>query len=170
MSWQTEMTTIVRYLIYDFSDTPTYTDQKIQTAIVVAAQMTLQDIGFSKVYNISVPNSSISPDPTTTDDKDDAFINLVSLKTACLIDTWQLRAKLPVAGISIRSGPESVDTRGVLTAYQYLKENGACKAFEQAKWEYEAGNLCPGRIILGPFIGENVDTNLQYQNYQRYRI
>ena len=42
--------------------------------------MTLQDIGFSKVYNISVPNSSISPDPTTTDDKDDAFINLVSLK------------------------------------------------------------------------------------------
>lgn len=158
MSWQTEMTTIIRYLIYDFSDTPTYNDTKIQQAIVVAAQMTLQDITFSTVYNISVPSVSISPDPTEGT-KDDAFINLVCLKTACLIDNWELRAKLPTAGISMRSGPESIDTRGVLAAYQYLQQNGACKAFEQAKWEFEVGNMCPGQAILGPFTGENVNVD-----------
>ena len=35
MSWQTEMTTIVRYLIYDFSDTPTYTDQKYKQLLLL---------------------------------------------------------------------------------------------------------------------------------------
>jgi len=169
MSWQTEMTTIVRYLINDFDSPQTYSDGKIQTAIAISAQLTLEDITFTRVYNIEVGATGISPDPTDGT-KDNAFINLVSLKTACLIDNWAFRAKLPVAGISIRTGPEAIDTRGVLGAYQYLKENGACKAYEEAKWEYEAGNMTPGRAILAPFVGDNVNTDLYDTGTGRARI
>lgn len=167
MSWQIEMTTIVRYLINDFDSPQTYTDSKIQTAITIAAQLTLEDITFPKVYNIDVGATGISPDPTDAT-RDNGFINLVSLKTACLVDNWTLRAKLPTAGVFIKTGPESIDTRGVLSAYQYLKEKGACQAFEEARWEYRAGNMSPGRAILAPFVGDNVNPNFNMYIPNRY--
>lgn len=158
MSWQTEMTTLLRYLIYDFGDTQTYTDGKLQTAISVAAQLMQQDITFSQVYTVDISGPTITPDPTSST-RDDAFINLTTMRAACLIDDWTLRANLPTAGIVIRSGPEAIDTKGMLASYQYLKENGYCKAFEKAKKEFIFGNLCPGRAILGPFVGDNVNTD-----------
>jgi hypothetical protein len=158
MAWQTEITTIVRYLINDFESPQTYTDAKLQTAVVIASHLMLEDISFPRVYNIDIGATGISPDPTS-DTRDNAFINLAALKAACLVDNWAFRSKLPTAGIAIRTGPESIDTRGVLAAYQFLQQNGACKAFEQAKWEYESGNMTPGRAILAPFVGDNVNTD-----------
>lgn len=171
MSWQTEMTTLLRFLVYDLDDVPTYTDEKLQQAITVAAQLLQNEINFRQAYTVNIGGPTISPDPTDSSLlRDDSFINLVTMKAACLIDDWTLRVKLPTAGISMRSGPEALDTRGVASVYQYLKDNGYCKAFEEAKKEYVFGNNCPGRAILGPFVGDNVNTDLMQFTPFRARI
>ena len=76
MAWQSEMTTIVRHLINDtdISD-PTFTNSRLETSILVAAQLMNNEINFGKVYTIDVDGCSLSPDPTV-ETKDNAFINL----------------------------------------------------------------------------------------------
>jgi hypothetical protein len=167
MAWETEMITIVRYLIYDFATPYTYSDDRLETAISIAAQLLLEEVDFKNDYLVDISIPDIVPDPTDGD-KDNAFINLCCLKTACLIDNWSLRSKVGTVGVAVKSGPDSVDTRGAAQAYQYLYENGACKTFEEAKWEFKAGNLTPGRAILAPFVGENVDSfNYSYNPRDR---
>lgn len=166
MAWQDEMVLMVRYLINDVDSPYTNTDAKLEKLITVAAQQTLNDIEFKQTYTVDISTPDITPDPTDGD-KDNAFINLVSLKAACLYDNWSFRSKLGVAGISVRSGADSVSTNGQLSGYQWILQNGPCKAFEQAKWEFEAGNLTPGRAILGPFAGWNIDTDGPSENRGR---
>lgn len=157
MAWQSEMTTIVRFLINDI-DATTYTDGRIQQAICLAAQLTKEDVRFPNDYTVSVSGVTISPDPTDGT-RDNAFVNLVSLKTACLIDQWSFRVKAATAGVRIKSGVDEVDTKGQLDGYKALIKDGICAEYAKAKWEYEAGNLTPGLAILGPFAGDNVDTS-----------
>ncbi len=157
MSWQTVMTSMVRYLIGDIEAPYTYSDNRLQTTIVVAANLANMEVTFPNTYTIDVPNTGISPDPTTLNDQ--AFINLVSLKTACFIDNSTFRTKAAQAGMVVKTGTHSIDTKGQLDGYKYLLEKGACKAYEEAKWDYELGNSVPGRAILGPFSGINIDTD-----------
>ncbi len=156
MAWQTEMVLILRYFINDLGSPPVYTDERLQTLLAIAGQYVQFDLGFPQ-YTIDISVPSITPDPC--DAKDKAFINLVVLKAACLLDGWGLREKLATSGISVKSGPDTVSTGGQLSGYQWLLKNGACKGYDDAKWEYQAGNLSPGAAILGPFAGWNVDTD-----------
>jgi hypothetical protein len=158
MSWQTEMTTMLRVVINDIVAPYTYTDERLQQVIVVAAQLMLNDISFPVNYSIDIENIDISPDPTDAT-RDDAFINLGVLKSGCFMDSSLFRTKAASAGILVKTGPHTVDTKGVIDAYKVLLEKGLCKAYDDAKWEYEAGNLSPGRAILGPFAGINIDTS-----------
>lgn len=156
MSWQSTMTTMVRFLINDVVSPYTYSDERIQQAIVVSARLVLQEIEFDNDYVIDVTNITITPDPT--DVNDTAFINLVSLKTGCFIDIGQLRTKTASAGWLVKGGSHVVDTRGVAEAYKILMEKGLCKVYEDAAWEYRTGSQTPGRAILSPFAGINIDT------------
>ena len=71
MAWQNEMSIIVRHLINDLdSSSYTFTDSRVEESILVAAQLVLIEIDFDKSYTIDVDASSISPDPTTSGDKD----------------------------------------------------------------------------------------------------
>ena len=153
MSWQTEMTTIVRCLIGDV-DASTYTDSRVEKLILVAGQLTLHDITFNNSYTIDVVASSISPDPTSGT-KDNAFINLVSLKAACIesMSSYKTSVATGKTGVRIKDGNSEVDLKGSTDALKFAVEN-ACEAYEQAKWEFEAGNLVPGKAILGPFSGD----------------
>ena len=71
MSWQGQMGTIVRYLIDDVDpDNYTYSDHRIETTVLVAAQLTQMNVDFNKTYDINVENCTLDPDPTTeTEDK-----------------------------------------------------------------------------------------------------
>lgn len=162
MSWSTELITMVRYLINDLSDTPTYTDERLTQAIVISASMMAQECSFDS-YTINVSDQTISPDPTDGA-KDIPFINLTALKTACFIDNSTFRTKAASAGITVKTGTHLVDSKGNLDGYKYLLENGACKAYEDAKADYVYGSLLPGRAILGPFAGINVDTRYPWGN------
>ena len=113
MSWQGEMGTMVRYLINDVdSSSYSFSTTRIETSILVSAQLSSFNVDFANEYTINVEGCSLSPDPTDTDTKDNAFIALVCLKAACMIIGGEIRSESGNA-ISIKDGPSSIDLRGV---------------------------------------------------------
>jgi hypothetical protein len=64
MSWQGQMGTMLRYVIND-SDPNNYqfSDQRIETTLLVAAQLTMMDADFANDYQVNVETCLLSPDP-----------------------------------------------------------------------------------------------------------
>lgn len=150
MSWQGQLSTVVRYLIDDVdSDSYTFSPHRIETSILVSAQLAVMNIDFANDYTINVETCSLSPDPTETATKDEAFITLVCLKTACIIIGGQIRSESGNA-ISIKDGPSSIDLRGVTGTLSVLYKD-LCASYEQLLLDYRAGNSVAGHAILGPY-------------------
>jgi hypothetical protein len=150
MSWQAELSTIVRYLINDL-DTSNYqySDERIETTTVIAAQMVILDISLPTQYEVSVQNISISPDPTNTP-KDNAFINLTALKAACIILGSEVKTQ-GMNAISIKDGPSAIDLRGVASTISFLYEN-ICDKYEKLLKDYKEDLVsAAGQVILGPY-------------------
>ncbi len=156
MAWDSTLITMLRYTINDVDSPQLFTDSRLKKVLIISAQLMLNDTQFGSTYTINVNAQTIVPDPVC--DGDNAFMNLLTLKAACFMDNSTFRTKASSAGIAVKTGSHSVDTRGVLDVYKTLLEKGACKAYEDALWEYKTGVAIPGRAILGPFSGINVDT------------
>ena len=153
MAWTDDMPTIVRYLINDLDSTDyAYSNGRIKQTIVVAAQLVLNEIDFDKTYTVTVSTSGITPDPTAAT-KDDAFINLVSLKSACLIASRSLRTK-GIDAIRVSDGASTIDTGNVLKGFEILSKD-LCGRYEHAKIQYKAGNSVAGQAILTPYESPN---------------
>jgi hypothetical protein len=147
------MPTIVRYLINDLDTTNyAYSNGRVRQTIVVAAQLVLSEIDFDKTYTVTISTSGISPDPTAAT-KDDAFINLVSLKSACLIASSELRTK-GLDAIRVSDGSSSIDAGGILRGFEILSKD-LCQRYENAKIQYKAGNSVAGQAILSPYESPN---------------
>lgn len=156
MSWQGEMTTIVRTLVNDVDSTNyTYSNDRLETTILVAAQIVLTEVDFENTYTVDVEQCYLSPDPTdpttglATVNKDDAFINLVSLKTACIIMGSEMKTH-SLNAVKVSDGPSSIDFTAVAANIRYLYEF-SCKAYEEYKFNYAAGNNAVGKAILSPY-------------------
>jgi len=174
MSWQGEMTTIVRQLINDTDHSNyTYSDIRLETAILVAAQITSVELDFENTYKIDVEQCYLHPDPTdpttglATANKDDAFINLVSLKTACLIMGSEMKTQA-LNAVRVSDGPSSIDYTAVAANIKYLYEY-ACKAYEEYKFNYAAGNNAVGKAILSPY-APGSDVAYRYTSTSRQYI
>lgn len=148
MSWQTEITPMVRYIIGDTSDTPTYSDTRIQNAVLISAQLMVREVSFTQTYTIDISNSGITPDPVTPV-RDDIFISLVSLKTACVIANSELRT-YSLTGMKVTDGPSTIDTTGMGNSLKNVASN-ACQAYSDAVKQYMLGNAEGARIITGPY-------------------
>ena len=150
MSWQGQMSTMVRHLVDDLDSTSyKYSPSRVETAILVSAQLSTTNVDFNNDYTINVESCTLSPDPTDSTTRDNAFINLVSLRAACIIIGGEIRKESGNA-ISIKDGPSAIDLRGVsvtLTAiYKDLSEK-----YDHLLLEYRAGNSVAGHIITGPY-------------------
>ena len=153
MAWTDDMPTIVRYLINDLDTTNyAYSNGRVRQTIVVAAHLVLSEIDFDKTYTVTISTSGISPDPTAAT-KDDAFINLVSLKSACLIASSELRTK-GLDAIRVSDGSSSIDAGGILRGFELLSKD-LCQRYEDAKIQYKAGNSGAGQAILSPYESPN---------------
>ena len=156
MSWQGEMTTIVRQLIYDVDpDNYTYSDDRLETSILVAAQLVSIEVNFENTYVIDVEQCTLTPDPTdpttalATADKDDAFINIVSLKASCIIMGSEMKTQA-LNAVRVSDGPSSIDMTAVAGYIKYLYEH-SCSQYEEYKFNYAAGNNAVGKAILSPY-------------------
>lgn len=150
MSWQGQMGTIVRYLISDVDpDNYTYSDHRIETTILVAAQLSQMSVEYSQSYDVNVENCTLDPDPTSSDNEDQAFITLVCLRAACIIIGSEIRSESGNA-ISIKDGPSAIDLRGVTQTLAVLYKD-LCEKYEKAELDYRAGSSIAGQAILGPY-------------------
>ena len=170
MSWQTEMVTIVRVLINDLSTTPTYSDDRLEQLIAVAAQYVQFDVNLDNKYTINIASPNITPDPTLSTPKDDIFISLTSLKASCLVDQSTFRTKTALEGIRAALGPASLSVGGNLAGYKTLLSEGPCAMYEQLTLRWDISNANAIRAIFSPFIGNNFDPqNLNNPNYDHSR-
>lgn len=156
MAWETEMTLTVRILINDLEDSPTYSDSRIQQLITVAGTYVQQEANLTKTYNIVVADTTITPDPTTPT-KDDIFVALTCLKSACLLDQSTLRTKAVNEGIRTSLGSASISVQGNLSGYKTIIEMGPCSAYRQLLDNWNIGNATAVQAILSPFVGNAFD-------------
>ena len=162
MSWQSEVSIIVRTLINDLTDTPTYSDDRIEQIIVVAARYTIQEINFVSQYVINIGNTTITPDPTTEASiEDTVFIGFMALKAACLCDQSTFRTKAVNEGIRTSLGSSSLQVAGNLAGYKIILDQGPCAMYQQLQMEYNIGNATAVASILSPFVGNKFDPRSQ---------
>lgn len=173
MSWQTDITTMVRYVIGDVnSDNYTYSDARIQTTILVASELLLSTMDFSQSYTVSLSESTLSPDPTDSSTEDKNFVALATLKTACIIVGSEVKSESGNA-ISIKDGPSAIDLRGVSSTLMSLYKD-LCSKYDNLVIDYQAGSSLAGHAVLGPYSPGSdfvARTNNDYDhrgNYFRY--
>lgn len=164
MAWYQEIPIIVRTLINDLSDTPSYTDERLLQVISVAAKYVQFDINLEQNYSINVVSPDISPDPTDADDS--IFISLVSLKAACIIDQSTLRTKAAMEGIRASLGPANLSVAGSLTGIKMLLDTGPCATYEELTSHWDVKEATAIRAVLSPFVGNRFDPSIinSYQN------
>lgn len=171
MSWQNELTIIVRTLINDLGTTPTYCDARLQQLIVVSAQYVQFDVNLDNKYAIDVVYPNITPDPTLLDPKDDIFISLIGLKAACLVDQSAFRSKAIVEGIRAALGPASLSvSNNNLSGFKIILDKGPCALYESLTDHWDVANATAVRAVFSPFIGNNFDPqNLNNPSYDYSR-
>jgi len=149
MSWDTMMPLLLRNVVGDTGTTPKYTDDALNALILTAAQFLTFRLDLSQSYTIDIENTALRPDPTATATRDDAFINLITLKAACMLLTAEVR-KAGQQAISIRDGTSAIDLRKNLKDLQSLAQT-YCKELESAIYEYSSSKVIPGQAVLNPF-------------------
>ena len=148
MPWQNEMKVIVRHLVNDLdSSSYTFTDSRLEEAVLVSAQLASLEIDFDNTYDIDVDSVSLSPDPTSGN-KDDSFINLVCLKTAQMLLGSELKTH-SLNAISLKDGPSSLDLRGIVSGLKILFDD-INKRYDEATMQYKLNGVV-GQAILGPY-------------------
>lgn len=155
MSWQNELTTIVRTLINDLDEPYDYSDARIQQVLVVASKYVQFDVNLEHSYSVDVVNNNISPDPTQDDDS--IFISLVCLRAACIIDQGTFRTKAAIEGIRTALGPASIAFSGTLSGWGAIIEHGACGLYQELTDHWDVKNASAIRAILSPFVGNKFD-------------
>lgn len=167
MAWQIELPIIVRTLINDLSETPTYSDQRLMQLITVAAKYVQFDVVLDHKYTIDVVNNGISPDPTIDDDS--IFIGLVCLKAACLVDQSTLRTKAITEGIRAALGPAQLSVSGSVNGINLILEKGPCGAYEELTSHWDVKEATAIRAVLSPFVGNKFDPRAIQLNTYRSR-
>lgn len=165
MAWQDEITIMVRTLINDLGENPTYSDERLQQVIAVAAKYVEFDVVLDKTYLVDVVTPSITPDPTIGDDN--IFIALVSLKASCIIDQSTYRTKAGMEGIRASLGPASLSISGQSAALKAMLELGPCAAYDELTAHWDVKEATAIRAILSPFVGNNF--NPRYIQSYGYR-
>lgn len=172
MSWQNTVPVMVRYLINDTDSTNyKYSDSRIQKATLVGAQFVGLELDFVNSYAVDLVGETIVPDPTSSETRDDPFINLLALRTACIILGSEIKTEAANA-IAIKDGPSSIDLRGVSSTLTVLYKDLCDKYESLADFLRFAGDT--GQAILGPYSPGSdfiVRTHNDYDyrgNYFRY--
>lgn len=159
MSWQAECTEILRVLINDISDTPSYSDERLERILIVAALQVNLEISFDTVYTINVSEAMLSPDPSCDLNRDNAFLNLMSLKAAVIILDSEVKY-YAINSIRVGDGPSSIDTTArsnfVKTAAQIMQD-------EYARMKVLQATSQAGVAIMTPYTVPNIYPITRFQ-------
>lgn len=144
--WSPECVEILRNLINDVSDTPTYTNDRLERLLIVAALQVSREVDFIYNYTINVSEVLISPDPSDPNSRDNAFLNLVCLKAAVVLLDSELRY-YAISSLRITDGPSSIDSSSRAT-FVKIAANNMQDRYVQMKLLHQAGQA--GVAIMTP--------------------
>ena len=147
--WQDNMTTILRVSINDVDDPQTYSDSRLQLALIVGAFQVNTEFNFAADYTININQFSIHPDPTAGSSPDGWFINLTVMKSALSILSNDLKLA-SLQAWKIRDIDVDIDLREVAQVKKQLYDE-AYKYYEWAGMQYRVGVYCSMQAILTPF-------------------
>lgn len=147
MTWANEIVVILRHLIDD-TDCTLYTNDRLEETILVSAQFVNLEIDFDKTYTIDIDALTLTPSPTDSV-RDDAFINLVSLKAACIILRGEAKANA-LQAIKLKDGPTEIDTGQRHKAVE-VQATQMCEAYQRSKLQYVTGTGRTGQAVMTPF-------------------
>jgi hypothetical protein len=170
MSWQTEIIPLVRVLINDIADPPTYSDDRLIQTILVASKYVQFDTNLDNEYQVDIINQTITPDPANN--KDEIFLCVVGLKTACIIDQSSFRTKAALEGIRAALGPAQLSTAGHLAGFKEILEHGPCKLYEDLTEHWDVQNATAVAAVLSPFVGNKFDPFMliAYDNHRHKNL
>jgi hypothetical protein len=160
MAWQPELTTMVRTLINDAIEPYQFSDERIIQTVLVAGKYVQFDVVLDHSYTVDVVNLTITPDPT--DDNDEIFIILTSLKAACLVDQGTLRTKAAMEGVRAALGPASLSVGGAAAGWEMILKHGPCKLYDDLVEHWDVSNASAIAAVLGPFSGNKFDPEFQH--------
>lgn len=150
--WQKPSVLILRSLINDLDCPQKYTDNRLSQVLSVAGYQLLRETEFGQPFAVDVVAQSITPDPmdVTNQTSDDNFINLMTMKAACIIDTGSamLAAQAATAGKDMNT---AWDLRGVAENLMTLLDKGWCATFEETFDKYLSGEGTISAAIMSPF-------------------
>lgn len=155
MTWQDEAIPTLRILINDLSSTPDYSDERLEQTLVVAAKLIQQECVFANTYSVSIENVSISPDPQ--DEGDEAFMNMLILKAACVVDHSTFRTKAALEGVKAAMGPANLQVIGHLAGFRTILEVGTCATYSDLKDQLLWGNIDVVKAVMSPFSSNRAD-------------
>lgn len=138
MSWQSDCIEMVRVLINDMNEPYKFDDCRIERVLIVASAQLVKELDFPNQYVVSISKQTITPDPTTTNPRDDDFLILVSKKTAILITDGEHRT-LAMSNMRVVDGPSSIDISGAVDATKKLLDY-LLNDFEKDKIMFAMGN------------------------------
>lgn len=151
MSFLDMGTNMVRILINDMEDVPTYTDNRLQFALLIGAQFVNNEFTMQHNYIINLNTMTITPDPVPENDttnSDGWMLNLSTLKTAI----FMLRNDLKLAALSawsIKDIDVNIDLRN-LAQYKKALLDDLEKMWEIDRAQYAVGVSPSCAAVLTP--------------------
>ena len=156
---------ILRTLISDVSDDPTYSDSRLLDIFMVAAYQVNAELGLS--YTVDLDSNTITPSMLADDD----FINLATLKAACIIDRGSMRLASAIDGVEAVCGPAKLKVSARMQGFATLIDKGYCAAYKEAVKQYKFGNAGFAKGILSPFVNSSFFPQWNYADQRmRYTI
>jgi hypothetical protein len=153
MAWFDDMVTLLRYSINDVDTPQTYTDSRLQQAILVGARFVNREFDFTVEYNSDLNLLTLTPDPTTVqvgnDIRDDWFINLTVMRSAL----FMLQNDLKLAGNSawsIKDIDVNIDLRQLAEVKKKIYQE-MVDYYDHQGMQYRCGVYSAGASILTPF-------------------
>ncbi len=141
---------IVRVLVNDLSDSPTFDDDRIALSLVVAGLISSQEFKFNTNYTFDVEGVSITPDPLDPNINDMLAVAMWPLKASCILNTNSMEGAIGNA-IKIRDGDSEIDTSRSMNGYEFLIKNGPCATYEALKKrQLFLQSMHNGRGVFGP--------------------
>lgn len=152
-TWNYDVTQIIRHIINDTEAPQVYTDARIKTAAVIAANFVARDITLGQTYTISIYDETITPDPNS-DPTDFGFVNLIGIRGAILILQGQLK-QFAVSSMRVTDGPSSIDVAGIFSNTKKLIDD-LLLSYSIAKNKYVMGSSGYGKSVLSPTIDTSI--------------
>jgi len=149
----TPLIMVVRTLIDDFGDSPTYNDDRIRRALVTGGLIASQEVSLANTYTFDLKGVEITPSPVNK--SDDEAIALFTLKAACILDTNKLQDGVSNS-IRVRDGDTEIDTSRSFQGYRDILILGPCATYQKLIKEAKIKNsMGIGKAIMSPITHED---------------